>query len=323
MTQQQPLELGHGISMIDLHDLGLPNRTGCYVFREELTLIETGPSRSIPYLLQGLEQLNIRPEEIRYIIVTHIHLDHAGGAGLLIQHCTNAKVIVHPRGARHLVDPSRLIAGAKMVYGDKFDELFAPILPVPEERILIKGEGDTLTIGPGRTLRFLDTPGHALHHFSIYDPVSHGVFCGDTAGIRYSHLEADGIPFFLPVTSPNQFDPEAMLASIERFKTMNLSRLYYGHYGMTTQVDEAIRQVVHWLPRFLEESEKIFTENAGTVVQLVDLISQRLMDIIRKELSEKGIQDSHPVYQILMMDAQVSAMGLVDYLSKKSEKAKA
>jgi len=114
-----------------------------------------------------------------------------------------------------------------------------------------------------------------------------------------------------------------MLASIERFKTMNLSRLYYGHYGMTTQVEEAIRQVVHWLPRFLEESEKIFTENAGTVVQLVDLISQRLMDIIRKELSEKGIQDSHPVYQILMMDAQVSAMGLVDYLSKKSEKAKA
>lgn len=323
MAQQQPIELGHGLSMIDLHDLGLPNRTGCYVFREELTLIETGPSRSIPYLLQGLEQLNIRPAEIRYIIVTHIHLDHAGGVGLLIKDCPNANVIVHPRGARYLADPARLIAGARMVYGEKFDELFDPILPVPEERILVKGDGDTLTIGPGRTLRFLDTPGHAQHHFSIYDPVSHGVFCGDTAGIRYIQLEADGIPFFLPVTSPNQFDPEAMLASIERYKTMNLARLYYGHYGMTTQVDEAIRQVVHWIPRFVEESENVLSENTGTVVQQAALISQRLLDIIRKELSEKGVEDSHPVYEMLKMDFQVSAMGLVDYLNKRSEKAKA
>ncbi len=323
MSQQQPLELGHGISLIDLHDLGFANRTGCFVFREELTLIETGPSPSVPYLLQGLEALDIHPEAIRHIIVTHIHLDHAGGVGLLLKDCTNAQVIVHPRGARHLIDPTRLIAGAKMVYGEKFETLFDPIVPVPEERILIKGEGDTLTIGPNRTLRFLDSPGHALHHFSIYDPVSNGVFSGDTAGIRYAHLEADGIPFFLPTTSPNQFDPTAMLASIERFRKMNLERIYFGHYGMTTHVEEAFRQVVHWIPRFMEVSEKVLAENAGTLVQQVKLISERLMDAIREELSEKGVQDSHEVYEILKMDLQVCAMGIIDFLNKRSEKNEA
>src|SRR5699024_1559836 len=156
-----------------------------YVIGEEaLTLVETGPSPSVKYIKQGMEDLGFTLDQVQYIIVTHIHLDHAGGAGLFIQACPNATIVVHPKGARHLADPKRLASSARAVYGDSFQELFEPIVPVPEERLLVKGEGDTLKIGPDCTLTFYDTPGHAKHHFSIYDPVSNGIFTGDTVGIR-------------------------------------------------------------------------------------------------------------------------------------------
>lgn len=324
MMNQHAIDLGHGISLIDLYDMGLENRTGCYVFREERALIETGPSPSVSHLLRGLEALNISPDTIRYIIVTHIHLDHSGGAGLLLTHCPNAQVVVHPRGARHLIDPSRLIASAKMVYGEKFDTFFDPILPIPEDRILIREDGDTLTIGPERTLQFLDTPGHALHHFSIYDPVSNGMFSGDTAGIRYAHLEEEGIPFFLPTTSPNQFDPEAMLASIERFRSMNIQRLYFGHYGMTTLVEEAFRQVAHWLDRFLEIGKGFMSENAvsaATMAQQADELGKQLLGAVGHHLAALGVAENHRVYEILTLDCQVDAMGILDYLAKTAAKS--
>ncbi|HET7616397.1 MAG TPA: MBL fold metallo-hydrolase, partial [Bacillales bacterium] len=214
-----PIDLGNRIHLIDGFDLKTPGRTGTYVLQEEeLTLVETGPSPSVPYVLAGLNDLGLDPAEVKYIIVTHIHLDHAGGAGLLLQHCPNAKVVVHPRGNRHLADPSRLVAGARQVYGEQFDELFDPIVPIPEDRLIVKDDGETLKIGAECTLRFYDSPGHAKHHFSIYDPVSNGIFTGDTAGVRYHQTQDQGLTFYLPSTSPNQFDPEAMLHSIERFR---------------------------------------------------------------------------------------------------------
>src|SRR5699024_100755 len=140
------------------------------------------------YVKKGLESLGFSLDEVKYIIVTHIHLDHSGGAGLLLQQCPNATVIVHERGARHLAAPRKLAAGARAIYGESFEELFEPIVPVPEERMLIKGEGDTLQISKDCTLKFFNTPGHSRHHFSIYDPISNGIFTGDTAGIRYEQL---------------------------------------------------------------------------------------------------------------------------------------
>lgn len=320
---QHVTDLGHGISLIDLYDMGFEKRTGCFVFREERALIETGPSPSVAHLLRGLETLRIPPEDIRYIIVTHIHLDHSGGAGLLLTHCPNAQVVVHPRGARHLIDPSRLIASARMVYGEKFDSLFHPIVPVPEDRILIRGEGDTLTIGADRTLQFLDTPGHALHHFSIYDPVSNGIFSGDTAGIRYAPLEEEGIRFFLPTTSPNQFDPKALKASMERFRSMDIQRLYFGHYGMTTAVDEALRQVAHWTDRFVEIGQQFVAHQpvqAATLMQQAEELGRQLLDAVRSHLSAAGVPTDHRIYDILKADCLVDAMGILDYLNKTGAK---
>jgi len=314
-------DLGYGISLIDLYDMEFEKRTGCYVFREERVLLETGPGPSIAHLLRGLEALNIAPDSVRYIIVTHIHLDHSGGAGLLVTHCPNAQVVVHPRGARHLVDPSRLAASAKKVFGENFNKFFDPILPVPEERILVKNEGDTLSIGENRTLRFLDSPGHALHHFSVYDPVSNGLFTGDTAGIRYTQLDEEGIPFFLPSTSPNQFDPDAMLASIERFASMNPERIYFGHYGVYTDIDEVFRQVRYWLDRFMAIGKDYVAKHqidAATMEQQTDELGRQLLDAVKSHLTSLGVQTNHPVYEILTSDCKVDAMGILDYFMKKN-----
>ena len=311
MKNKYPLQLNDRVYIIDGYDLGMAERTGIYVIKEEaLTIVETGPSPSIQHVKKGLEALGLTLDEVKYIIVTHIHLDHAGGAGLLVQDCPNAKVVVHPKGARHLANPERLIAGAKAVYGEKFSALFDPILPIPEEKILIKSEGDTLKIGPDCTLQFLDTPGHANHHFSIYDSVSNGMFTGDTVGVRYEQLIPD-VQFFLPSTSPNQFNPEAMQSAIERMKQMNLSYIYYGHFGMTTTPNEALDQVAKWIPIFVEEAKAVVTEHKG-----YGELAERLMDHIRKYLREQNIADDHAVYPIIQLDMEVSAMGLIDYLTK-------
>ncbi|MGI2326847.1 MBL fold metallo-hydrolase [Planococcus sp. YIM B11945] len=313
MFKRYPLQLNERIYLIDGFDMGFPERTGTYVIIEEqITLIETGPSPSIQHVKNGLEKLGIALDQIKFIIVTHIHLDHAGGAGLLLQECPNAKVVVHPKGARHLSDPKRLIAGAKAVYTDRFSDLFEPIVPIPEERLLVMGESDQLKIGPLCTLEFLDTPGHANHHFSIYDPVSHGVFAGDTVGIRYEQLVDEGIDLFLPSTSPNQFDPKAMHQAIERLRAMELGAIYYGHFGMTTRPNAALKQVSKWLPIFLEEAEAVFTEGKGS-----DILAQRLFELVANELRAQGVQGGREVYSIIELDLQVSSMGLMDYLAKR------
>ena len=149
MQQSKPIQLNERIHLIDGHDLGMTERTGIYVIQEEeLTIVETSASPSIKYVKEGLKALGISLDEVKYIIVTHIHLDHAGGAGLLIQECPNAKVVVHPKGARHLADPSRLISwGEGGIWRKVFEELFEPIVPIDEDRLLVKGEGDKLKIG--------------------------------------------------------------------------------------------------------------------------------------------------------------------------------
>lgn len=313
MQSSQPIDLGERIHLIDGFDMGWAERTGTYVIaEEELTLVETGPSPSVPYIKAGLAKLGYTPEQVKYIIVTHIHLDHAGGVGLFLKDCPNAKVVVHPKGARHLIDPSRLVAGARAVYHDDFDRLFDPIEAVPEERILIRGDGDTLQIGGGCALEFLDSPGHANHHFSIYDPVSRGMFTGDTTGVLYPQLKKDGIHLVLPSTSPNQFDPDAMLASLSRFEASKLSRIYFGHFGMSEQVDDVYRQIRKWLPVFVAEGESSLA--AG---QTYDELSRKLVERVSDHLQSQGINDDHEVFEVLKLDLQVCSMGILDYLHKR------
>lgn len=314
MKKRAPIELGHKMYLIDGYDLGFEGRTGTYVLPgDKTTLVETGPSPSVPRVLAGLADLDIPKEQIEYVVLTHIHLDHAGGAGLLLQECPNAQVIVHEKGRRHLADPSRLIKGARAVYGETFDELFDPIVPIPEEKLLTKADGDTLSIGANRTLTFYDTPGHAKHHLGIYDSLSDGLFIGDTAGIRYHQTEDVGLTFYLPTTSPNQFDPEAMQQSIDRFRDLNPSRLFFGHFGESKEIDQTFDQVSKWIPIFVSEAKDALEQGEGMVG-----IQARLQNRVSAYLSKRGVPDDHSVYEILKLDFEVCAMGLADYLQRKS-----
>ncbi|GAC89969.1 metallo-beta-lactamase [Anoxybacillus flavithermus NBRC 109594] len=315
----RPVDLGFGISLIDLYDLQTAQRTGAYVFHEEeVTIIETSASPSIPHLLKGLEELSIDLKDVKNIIVTHIHLDHAGGAGVLLKHCPNARVFVHPKGMRHLADPSRLIEGAKAVYGEKFDALFDPIVPIPEDRLVIKEDGETLQIGEDRTLTFLHTPGHANHHFSIYDEKSNGIFTGDTAGVFYPQLLSYDVELYLPSTSPNQFDPEAMQASIKRFMSLHPERIYFGHFGMSTHVQTVWDQLHYWLPIFVQIGRDIVNKQKNqSFIEKTEAVFQLLFDNVQTFLRKQQVPDNADVYKILQLDLQVCAMGLVDYIEKQ------
>ncbi|MGG4267077.1 MBL fold metallo-hydrolase [Peribacillus simplex] len=312
-------ELDYRISLIDGFDLNRRNRTGTYVIADtDITLVETSASPSIPHLMKGLEDLGISPVDITYIILTHIHLDHAGGAGLFLKNCPNAKVIVHPKGARHLADPTRLIAGAKAVYGEEFNELFNPILPIPFERMVTIHDRESIKTSDNSSLTFYDTPGHANHHLSIFDSVSKGMFSGDTVGIFYRELDEEGLEFYLPSTSPNQFNPDAMLAATELYESIGVERIYFGHYGVSENPKEVYKQLHYWLPKFVETAKSAYREYDSFEEQ-VAATSKNIFTKVAVHLGEKGIIADHPVFEIIAMDINVCAMGLIDYLIKREK----
>ncbi|MCD7035468.1 MBL fold metallo-hydrolase [Metabacillus sp. GX 13764] len=311
-------KLHDSISIIDSYDLQREGRTSTYVIRDQKNvLLEPSASPSVPHILKGLSKIGLSPEDIDLIIVTHIHLDHAGGAGLLLKSCPKAKVAVHPKGAKHLSNPSRLIAGAKLVYGSEFDELFDPVLPVPEERLLIMENGSTLSIGEDRELQFFDSPGHAAHHFSVRDTLTEGIFTGDTIGIFYQEL-AEHLPFYLPSTSPNQFDPEAMLQSARMIREKNPRAIYFSHFGASFSPDKALASLEEWLPEFLEAASRTLLKPASMEAEdKVQEVKGALFEKVSQYLKKHGVPDSHPVYDILELDLSVCSMGLIDYFSKR------
>lgn len=225
-------DLGQGIGCIDTGYA----RTGLaasYVIRDrgEVAIVETGTARALTRILEALEGAGIAAEAVRYVIPTHVHLDHAGGAGALLAHCPNAELLVHPRGLRHLVDPERLVAGAMAVYGaERFERLYGKVVPADPARVREAADGSRWSLG-SRTLLVRDTPGHARHHFCLWDPGSGGWFSGDTFGIAYPELAFGGRPFLMPTTTPVQFEPEALKQSIALLMEAAPRRMYLTHFG--------------------------------------------------------------------------------------------
>lgn len=306
--------LPHEIKAIDLMEGG-PGRSAGYLIKGESSyaLIETGSSLSVPYILEALEELSVSPEQIKYVIVTHIHLDHSGGVGTLLPHVPSATVVVHPRGARHLIDPSRLIEGARAVYGARLESYFGDILPVPEERVLIREDGETIDLGGGRIFTFYDTPGHAKHHFSIYDPVSEGIFVGDTVGIRYdpTYTGWDFVPIF-PSTSPTDFDRDAVFASCAKLEALSPKRLYHTHFGMTEPATEGFDRIRYTTDAY----DKIAREAVAQGITESQL-GEQLREFMRLDLAVAG----HPVesLDVVNLDLTVNSMGLL-YAIKREMK---
>jgi len=264
--------------------------------------------------MEGLKELNIALEDIHYVIVTHIHLDHAGGAGLFLQSCPHAKLVVHPRGSAHMIDPGRLISSAKGVYGTEFDRLFHPIVPIDAARIIEVSHEQQLHLGQHH-LTFYHTEGHAKHHVSMLYSATNGLFVGDTTGVRYPEMDGEAIDLIIPSTSPNQYNPETMEHSIQLYEKLQASELYFGHYGAYKNPAEAYRQVRYWTPLFLEEGRKAQGASSQLQEQIRDL-DARLKELLFSYLQANGLSPDHPVYQTIPFDTIVSAMGILDYLEK-------
>jgi len=225
-------DVGHGISVIDTGYLR-DRLAALYLLVEgdQAAIIETGTAHSAPRVAEVLAHKGLSPESVRYVIPTHVHLDHAGGASAMLELCPNAELVVHPRGARHMIDPTKLVASAKEVYGEAaFDEMYGEIHAIDESRVQAMEDRGRLALA-GRVLEFRDTPGHAKHHFCIYDEASNGWFTGDTFGISYENFLVDGHRFLMPTTTPVQFDPDALVNSIELIMSYEPDFAYLTHFG--------------------------------------------------------------------------------------------
>jgi len=230
----------------------------CYLLETDsaVAVIETGNNDSTDRILKVLASRGRQAAEVSHVIVTHIHLDHAGGAGKLMQRLPNATLVAHPRGARHLIDPSRLEASARAVYGDaEFDEMYGSLVPVPEDRVILMEDGDSLEIGK-RPLSFIDSPGHARHHFCVWDEQTRGWFTGDTFGISYRELDTENGPFVFPTSTPIQFDPPALIASINRMLEKQPENMYLTHFGRIQDVQRLADDMISSVEQFATLGEQ-------------------------------------------------------------------
>lgn len=207
------------------------------VEKDRGAFVDCGTNYSVPRMLTALDDAGLTPAQVDWLILTHVHLDHAGGAGELIARLPNARLAVHPRGARHMIDPSKLWAGASAVYGDEvMEKTYGRLKPIPAERVIEAADGYEVDLA-GRTLRCLDTPGHARHHNAVHDVRNNVCFTGDVFGLSYRDFDTANGPFILPTTSPVQFDPEALHASIDRLLALNPAAMYLTHYGRVDDVE--------------------------------------------------------------------------------------
>jgi glyoxylase-like metal-dependent hydrolase (beta-lactamase superfamily II) len=190
----------------------------------------------VPHLLDALDVLGIAREAVDYVFLTHVHLDHAGGAGLLLEALPNARAVLHPRGAPHMTEPEKLIAGSKAVYGEeRFNKLYGALRPIPAERMRITQDGLRLQLGQ-RELEIIHTPGHAMHHYAVVDAAHASIFPGDTFGVSYRELDSVRGAFILPATTPTQFDPEQHIASIDRMAAYRPESMYLMHFSRVTHI---------------------------------------------------------------------------------------
>ena len=224
------IEFDHGISAIDT-GFFRPQFDASHLILHNgrAAFFDVGTNSSIPRLLDALKAKNLSVEAVDWVILTHVHLDHAGGAGLLMQQLPNAKLVVHPRGARHMVDPSALIAGATAVYGaEEIARSYGTLVPVPAERVVEASDGHVVDLS-GRELLCLDTPGHARHHICIWDAMSRAFFTGDTFGLSYREFDTDKGAFIVPTSTPVQFEPDALHASIDRMLCFEPQQMFLTH----------------------------------------------------------------------------------------------
>lgn len=311
-----PISYGTGIYAIDSGYVR-PGFAAIYLIVEagRAALIETGCNSSLPRVEKVLCDLGIGKDQVDFVIPTHVHLDHAGGAGAMMRAFPNAALIVHPRGARHMADPSKLIAGTIGVYGEEATRrLYGEILPVEPQRIVEANDGLTLSLA-GRSLLCLDVAGHAKHHIAIVDEKSKGVFTGDTFGVTYAALDVDARQFVFPTTTPVQFDPVALHASMDRLMSYRPHVAYLTHFGQLRDL-ERNAEALH---RHTDAFVRIAQQAPGTGKDRHRAIHEALAQYALAEVRAIGSRLSDAqILQGLANDIELNAQGLEVWLDSQS-----
>ena len=304
-------EAAPGIRAIDTRMCGRERVTSAYLVEApEPALVETGPATSVPAVLEALATLGVGPRDLAHIVVTHIHLDHAGGAGTLAPHFPEAAVWVHERGAPHLADPARLVRSAIRVYGEeRLRELFGWVDPVPGDRVRAMADGDKVGLG-SRVLEVLYTPGHAGHHVCLVDSTTGAVFVGDAVGVFLPDVRV-----LRPATPPPEFDLELAIASIQRVARLQAPMILFSHFGPSREVDQLTALAVERLRTWTD----IVREALGETEDLETIVA-RLQERTASETrsaptgAQEGVADRYE----LLSSYEMNAMGLIRYLTTRA-----
>jgi glyoxylase-like metal-dependent hydrolase (beta-lactamase superfamily II) len=290
--------------LVDLKTAGIKNFIASYILKgKQSAIVETGSTSSIPNLLSCLRKSGIKPDEVAYVAVSHVHLDHGGGAGILLKYLPKASIIVHPRGAPHLADPERLWEQSKMILGSRITEMYGKPEPVPEDRIIAATNGMTLDVGNGVKLKVIETLGHASHHLSFYAPLSEGIFPGDAAGI---YLNEIGV---IVPTTPAPFRLDITLASLDKLKALKPTVLYYSHFGKADNAMEKLQTYERQL-RLWAKIAKQGVENKEDL----ETISNRIIESDASVRKAKEYINVHPVLGETVLNESV--LGFMDFVDK-------
>jgi len=311
-------DVGNKIYVIETYYLNRTDFTACYLTEDEgeVAIIETNTNYAIPYILGTLTQLGYKKEQVKYVILTHVHLDHAGGAGELMNQLPEAKLILHPRGRKHMINPEKLIKSVKEVYGvEKYKELYGEIIPIPKERVITADDEDVFKLGK-KELKMYHLRGHAKHHMIVMDNQSGAVFSGDNFGIGYPRMKDENFRMVFASTSPTQFEPDQALATYEKIVGLNPSQILLTHYGVLKDIKGTHQQLKSWIEFSVETTEKRYKE--GFRETELDKILERDIwehfDNILKNGRGRGITADEKKW--LAMDSQLNAQGLTFYIQK-------
>ena len=276
----------------------------------DAAFVDAGTNYSVPYLLESLKNNNLDVADVKYVFVTHVHLDHAGGAGKLLQYLPNAKLVIHPRGAKHLQDPTKLIASAIGVYGKNiFSDLFGDIKPIPLNKMILVEDQEIIKMG-NRLFSCFYTEGHARHHYCIFDEMSKSVFAGDSFGVSYRELDTSQGEFVFPSTSPTQFDPKEAHKAIDRILSYNPNTIYLTHYSHIESIDRLAKD----LHRSIDVFVKIAMENRNST-QRTTLMRTAMEQYLVESLSLHNCNFTEKeISKILAVDIKVNTMGLEHWL---------
>jgi glyoxylase-like metal-dependent hydrolase (beta-lactamase superfamily II) len=293
-----------------------PSLAACYliVHKDQAAFVDTGTFYAVPSLLKLLDYKNIAVENVAYVMPTHVHLDHAGGAGELMRHLPNATLISHPRGARHLIDPGKLTASATAIYGEnEFRKSFGEIVPVPEQRIIVADDGFGIDLN-GRPFLFLDTPGHARHHYSVYDEMSNGFFTGDTFGLSYRELDSINGSYIFPTATPVQFDPEAWHTSIDRYLSYKPERMFLTHFGMVTDISRLADNLHRGIDAFVDMAHQA-SNSDNRHQKILENMTEYLISGVASVNPEIG---ENRCKEIFALDLALNTQGLEVWLDRIS-----